>query len=129
MSDLSKSIFDLWTLADTKVWPDGAPTIVLGGWWYAHATYELHGPYISYDTNLDDTNFDDEQYAQLDAALWRIVQFVAWSVKRQREISDYYHPERIPWNGNVLVWFFAEPSQWISAAREIVESFADKENV
>lgn len=112
MTDLTKAIFSLWTLAETKVWPEGAPTLVIDHWYY------VDGEWVSAIDGCD----HEPDGNDIDAALWRCVQLVAWD----RGFGEgVHHPKDAIIEvlvNNKRIWD-ATPQDWIEAAVEVVQSF------
>lgn len=120
MSDLSKAIFDLWTLAETKVWPEGAPRLVLSDWVPMSVGWaEIVVCPLCEDAIKKRVFWRHD----LDAALWRCVQLVAWDFVRRGTPSR----NTMMWHvGGAEGWALATPSEWVTEARKTVESFPDK---
>lgn len=108
MSDLSESIFKLWTLAESKVYPDEAPGMLVWGWYSSP-----RGAWHSIDNRMELMGRD------LDAALWLIVQLVAWAVRGKDDAV------RFDCDGNTP-WCEAKPHYWIAEATAIVQGWEAK---
>lgn len=116
-TDLSPRVFSLWTrfaaLAAAGKLPRWVPVLRLAGW--ERSINGTDGPWVGPRGHAVLT------YTHLDAALWLIVQFVAWDMKQGR--------------GELLVrkdastasvaWYYANRTDWIADAEQVMERLED----
>lgn len=104
MSDLSESIFKLWgcerALRQVGKWPEGAPRLTSDGSYLA----SVNGVMLP---------------VARDAAIWRIVQFVAWAVRGKDDAVSFDADGNTP-------WCEAQPHHWIAEATAIVQGWEAK---
>lgn len=115
-------IFSLWTRADAiekaGKWPDGAPELRLR---YSRLT--KHGSWM---VKVGDAESATLSSNDTDAALWRIMQFVAWATQRKMKRTEFYHNMYLKSRVNGDGWFKATPDDWIIEAAAILTHLESK---
>ncbi len=111
MTDLSPKIFELWTLErelrEAGKWPEGAPGLGIFDWDWSKTEGHWFGCGELWNCRLIDN--------EPDAALWRIMQLVAW--------WSWHRSELLEKHVNESYWFAATPADWITAAKKILEGW------
>lgn len=121
MSDISQAIFALWTLRDSKVWPDGAPELVVNGWLPLYASpvwLKEQRCNCAVTCSCEGRTF--VRGTDLDAALYRCLRLLQW-LQRSEDSYGVFVPDV-----GIVPWEYLEPDQIVAAAMEIVRGWEDK---